>query len=67
MGRLEWRIRETGDGEFMAEYGAEHKGGVSAPSGIGYTMPAFIVYQSCRCRTRKEAERYIKRQGGRLK
>ena len=64
---LKWRIRESSHGGFVAEYGAEHRGGVPGPSGIGYTMPAFIVYRSSRFDTRREAEHYIKKQGGRIK
>ena len=58
---MEWRIRESGHGGFVAEYGASHAGGVLAPSGIGCTMPAFIVYESARFDTRRQAEAYIKR------
>lgn len=64
---MEWRIRESSHGGFVAEYGAEHTGGVLAHSGVGVTMPAFIVYQSSHFDTRKQAERYIKNKGGSLK
>ena len=55
----EWRIRESSFGGFMAEYGSRHKGGMLAPNGIGYTMPAFIVTKAARFDTRQQAERYI--------
>lgn len=60
----EWRVRESSHGGFFAEYGIPHAGGSLAPSGIGYTMPAFIVYRASRFDTRKQAERYIKDQSG---
>ena len=58
---MEWRIRESSHGGFVAERGMKHEGGVSAPSGIGCTMPAFIVYESSHFDTRCQAEAYIKR------
>lgn len=58
---MSWRIRACGDGRFAAEYGAEHKGGESAASGVGVTMPAFLVYRMARFETRKQAERFVKR------
>lgn len=61
MSELKWRIRESGNGDYIAELGIQHKGGVLAHNGIGYTMPAFIVYEYSRFSTRKEAERYINR------
>lgn len=59
---MEWRIRETSRGDFMAEYGGYTDGSVLAPSGIGYIMPAFIVYKAARFDTKKEAKRYIDRE-----
>ena len=58
---MEWRIRESSHGGFVAERGMEHEGGVLAPSGIGCTMPAFIAYESSHFDTRRQAEAYIKR------
>lgn len=57
----EWRIRETSFGDFMAEYGSRHEGGMLSHNGIGYTMPAFIVTEAARFDTRQQAERYIER------
>lgn len=59
---MEWRIRENGRGEFVAEKGIAHKGGEQIPGIIGYTMPAFIIYQSATFTTRRKAENYIKRE-----
>ena len=56
-----WRVRESSNGGFVAEYGSEHGGGVLAPSGVGVTMPAFIVYEMIRFESRRRAEAYIKR------
>lgn len=56
---MEWRIRESTHG-FYAERGSEVKPGIEAGYKIGFYMPAFIVYESARFDTRKEAERYIK-------
>lgn len=64
---MEWRIRESGHGGFEAEKGIAHEGGVLAPSGVGVTIPAFIIYESAHFDTRKQAERYIKKKGGSLK
>lgn len=58
---MEWRIRESGHGGFVAELGMPHDGGVLAPSGVGVTMPAFIVYEMMRFETRRKAEAYVRR------
>lgn len=58
---MEWRIRESGHGGFVAEKGIYHKGGESFPGIIGVTMPAFVVYESAHFQTEKEAKNYIKR------
>jgi hypothetical protein len=58
---MEWRIRESSYGGYVAERGISHEGGALAPSGIGYTMPAFIVYESRRFDTLAQAKRYIKK------
>ena len=39
---MAWRIRKNDRGEFVAEYGAKHSGGVRVGF-CGATMPAFIV------------------------
>ena len=57
---MEWRIRESSRGGFIAEYGAKIKSGVEAGYKPGCFMPAFIFYESVRFDTEKEAERYIK-------
>lgn len=42
--------------------GYTHKGGELNPTGgPGVTMPAFIVYESCHCDTRREASTAIER------
>lgn len=41
--------------------GMKHEGGVLAPSGIGCTMPVFIVYESSHFDTCRQAEAYIRR------
>lgn len=56
---MEWRIRESGHGRFIAERGMQTEKGTLAPNGIGYIMPAFIVYESTKFDTKKQAERYI--------
>lgn len=58
---MEWRIRKCGHGGYEAEKGMQTEPGTPAPSGIGYIMPAFIVYESAHFDTYREAERYIKR------
>lgn len=57
---MEWRVRECGHGGFVAEYGETHKGGEIAPNGIGYTMSAFIVYQSAQFDKQSQAKIYIR-------
>lgn len=58
---MEWRIRPSSHGGFVAEYGTTHQGGESLDYCPGVTMPAFIVYRSARFDTLAEAKRYIKR------
>lgn len=55
---MAWRIRKNDRGEFVAEYGAKHSGGVRVGF-CGATMPAFIVYRSINFNTKKQAENYI--------
>lgn len=60
-----WKIRKSELG-FVAEKGCEVKGGTLAPGGIGYLMPAFIVYEMATFKTRRQAEKYILQKGGTL-
>lgn len=55
---MQWRIRESTRG-FYAECGIQHNGSVEVGCMPGVTMPAFIVYESARFDTRKQAEKYI--------
>lgn len=54
-----WRIREARDGAFYAEFGVRHEGGVTAWNGVGCTMAAFVVTESHRFDTRREAVQFI--------
>lgn len=58
---MEWRIRECGHGGFTVEGGITHKGGARVPGLGGFTMSAFIVYESAHFDTRKEAQRFVRR------
>ena len=60
-----WRIRKSSLG-FVAEKGIEVKGGTPTPGGIGYLMPAFIVYEMATFKTQRQAEKYIIQKGGTL-
>lgn len=60
-----WRIRESDLG-FVAEKGCEVKSGTLAPGGIGYLMPAFVVYEMATFKTKRQAEKYVIRNGGAL-
>ena len=60
-----WRIRESDLG-FVAEKGCEVKSGTLAPGGIGYLMPAFIVYERATFKTKRQAETSVIRNGGTL-
>ena len=59
---MEWRIRESADGSFHAEYGGYIQSGIEAEFKPGFYMPGFHVSRSSRFDTRKQAEDYIKRQ-----
>ena len=61
---LQCRIRESSHGGVDAEYGADHQGGCHIPGILGATMPAFIVYESCHFDTRRQAEAFVRRKGG---
>lgn len=56
---MEWRIRESSHGGYVAEKGIEHKGGERIPGILGCTMPTFIVYESAHFNTLKQAQKYI--------
>ena len=56
---MEWRIVETSRG-FHAQYGSYIEPGTEVGYKPGVFMPGFIVSESARCDTRKEAEEYIK-------
>lgn len=60
---MDWRIRKSGHGGFVAEYGSRHDGGVRIGV-VGCTMPAFIVYEMAWFPTEKEAKKYIQRRQG---
>jgi hypothetical protein len=61
---MEWRIRKSSHGGFVAEKGIPHEGGERIPGILGYTTPAFVVYESANFDTEKQARAYIKRRGG---
>lgn len=56
---MEWRIRQSAHG-YIAEKGATVQSQPN-PFGLGYIMPAFIVYESCRFDTLAQARNYVKR------
>lgn len=57
---MEWRIRESEHG-FYAEYGGYVQSGTPTEFKPGFYMPAFVVYESSRFDTRKQAKAYINR------
>ena len=56
---MEWRIRQNSYGGWVAEKGIKVESHPN-PNGIGYIMPAFIVYEMWTFKTEKQALRYIK-------
>lgn len=58
---MEVRIRPCSYGGYYVEKGLSHEGGVQLSGILGFTMPAFIVYESWHADTLKEAERHAKR------
>jgi hypothetical protein len=56
---MEWRIRQNGYGGWVAEKGIKVESHPN-PNGIGYIMPAFIIYEMSTFKTEKQALRYIK-------
>ena len=61
---MEWRIRKSSHGGFVAEKGIHHEGGERITGVLGFTTPAFIVYESAHFDTEKQARAYITRRGG---
>ncbi len=59
---MEYKIIPSSRGGFTVSAGYSHKGGEPIPTGCpGVTMPAFIVYESCHCSTRREATAAVER------
>ena len=56
---MEWRIRKTSRGDYVAEYGAVVEN-QPYPFGIGHIMSCFYVYVYSKFDTVREAEQYIK-------
>ena len=55
-----WKIQKSKIG-YQVLKGKEHKGGELSPTGIGYTMPAFITSSMNTFDTYKQAKSYIKK------
>lgn len=55
---MEWRVRKNDYGWWVAEKGYKVESQPN-PFGIGYIMPAFIVYEMHTCKTEKQALKYI--------
>lgn len=56
--RMEYKITPFSRGGFTVRAGYTHKGGeLNLTGGPGVTMPAFIVYESCHCDTRRSIRR----------
>lgn len=56
---MEWRIRERSYGGWVAEKGVKVESQPN-PTGKGYIMPAFIVYEMHTFDTEQQALNYIK-------
>ncbi len=63
---MKWRIRESSHGGFTVERGLEDKGGERIPGMLGFTMPAFIVYEMFNFDTRRKAEKYVRQRSKEL-
>ena len=63
---MEWRIRESRNG-FFAEYGGQIASGIEAGYMPGCIMPVFMVQESARFDTRRQAERYVRERERRFK
>lgn len=59
-GNMEYRIRECGRGGFTVDIGLKHKGGERITGMLGFTMPAFIVYESAHFDTKMRAQAYVR-------
>ena len=57
---MEWRITKTRSG-YHAEYGSHVKPGTVAGFRPGFIMPGFIVQESARFDTEREAKKFIER------
>lgn len=55
------RIRESSHGGYIVEKGIQHEGGVEVGYKPGYTMNAFIVYESAHYDTFEEAKKAASR------
>lgn len=55
-----WKIIKNEIG-YQVHKGLEHEGGVLAPNGVGFTMPAFIDYEINTFDTYKKAMSYIRK------
>lgn len=64
MGGLHWDyiIRQSSHGGFNFARGLFHSGGEIAPSGIGYTLPAFVEYHSSHYDTLEQAKKAAKKE-----
>jgi lipoprotein len=59
---MDYKITPSSHGGFTVTAGCAHKGGESNPTNCpGVTLPAFIVYESCHCDTRREALATVER------
>lgn len=58
---MEWRIRKSGHGGYVVEKGVKVES-MPNPFGIGFIMPAFIVYESRTFDTEKQALKYKEKQ-----
>jgi len=59
---MEYKITPSSHGGFTVSAGHVHKGRTPNPTGCpGTTMPAFIVYESCHCDSRREAAATVER------
>lgn len=59
---MEWRMRASSHGGFVAEFGCQHNGGAAIPGIVGVTLPAFIVYESRHFDTERKARAFIQKQ-----
>lgn len=57
---MEWILNKNKNGEWVAQYGVVHKGGVQIGF-CGVTMPSFIEYSVITFKTKRKAQTYIKK------